>query len=418
MSNNKKQRKTINYKRFAIKIAAFLLAIFVLVSGGLYLYLTGFNDTAVDLSSKLNNDNITRIQTNGKSCNILVMGVDVGTAGSTNANDPKRTDTMILVHYNASDKKISMVSIPRDTLITINGRNQKINAAHAIGGVTSAVAAVQKLIGVKINYYAKVNYKGFDKLIDAIGGVDINITRKMDYDDPTQDLSIHFKKGLVHLDGKKAEEFFRWRKNTDGSGLANGDLGRIENQHIFIAKVMEKVKSPFIIFKIPSVLTAVKSAIETNMDASEIFKFGYIFASIDSDKLSMETLKGAEKSINGVSYVVYDEALNKKVISELSDNKAQVVNKSKLKIKVINGTKKTGLAKDFSTYLVEKGYNEAKTQTGKATVKSKIIVYNGSEDMKSKLQTDFKIDNIEFLSSSDKNFDVVVTLGDDHELMH
>ena len=81
MSNNKKQRKTINYKRFAIKIAAFLLAILVLVSGGLYLYLTGFNDTAVDLSSKLNNDNITRIQTNGKSCNILVMGVDVGKIG-------------------------------------------------------------------------------------------------------------------------------------------------------------------------------------------------------------------------------------------------------------------------------------------------------------------------------------------------
>ena len=85
---------------------------------------------------------------------------------------------------------------------------------------------------------------------------------------------------------------------------------------------------------------------------------------------------------------------------------------------MINGTKKTGLAKDFSTYLTEKGYNEAKTETGEATSKSKITVYNGSEDMKADLQTDFKIDNIEFLTSSDKTFDVVVILGDDHELMH
>ena len=271
MSNNKKQRKIINYKKFAIKIAAFLVAIIVLVFGGIYLYLTGFNNTAVSLSSGLSSDDV-KIQSDSKSRNILIMGVDVGTAGSTNVNDPKRTDTMILVHYNAVDKKVSLISVPRDTLAVVNGRNQKINAAHAIGGVNYAVAAVEKLVGVKIDYYAKINYKGFDELIDAIGGVDINITRKMDYDDPTQDLSIHFNKGLVHLDGKKAEEFFRWRKNSDGSGLANGDLGRIENQHIFITKVMEKVKSPLVIFKISSILTAVKSAIETNMDANELFK--------------------------------------------------------------------------------------------------------------------------------------------------
>lgn len=205
MSDNKKRKKIVDYKRFATVIVVLLVAIIVLVTGWFYFYLAGFNNSAVQLSS----DNVSKIQTSGKSCNILVMGVDIGTAGSTNANDPKRTDTMILAHYNANDKKVSLVSIPRDTLININGSNQKINAAHAIGGVDSAVAAVEKLLGVKIDYYGKINYKGFDKLIDAIGGVDIDITRKMDYDDPSQDLSIHFEKGPVHLDGKKAEEFFR-----------------------------------------------------------------------------------------------------------------------------------------------------------------------------------------------------------------
>lgn len=181
---------------------------------------------------------------------------------------------------------------------------------------------------------------------------------------------------------------------------------------------MEKIKSPTIIFKIPSLLTAVKGAIETNMDANEIFKYLYIFGTINKEKFSMETLKGEEKYVNGVSYVVYNESLNEKIISELGDNKVQSIDKSKLKIKVVNGTKTTGLAKDFSTYLQENGYNKAVTETGEATTKSKIIVYNGSEDMKADLETDFKIDNIEFLSSDDKSFDVVVVLGEDHKLMH
>jgi LCP family protein required for cell wall assembly len=259
MSENKKKKKIVNYKRFALVTIALLVTAIVLIFGGLYFYLASLNNSAVDLSkkgttSKLSKDEIEKIASTGKSFNILVMGVDVGTPGATNANDPKRTDTLIVAHYNAEDKKISLVSIPRDTLIMINNKNQKINSAHAIGGVTYAVDAVEKLLGIRIDYYGKINYEGFRKVIDAIGGLDMDITRTMDYDDPMQDLSIHFKKGTtVHLDGKKAEEFFRWRKNNDGSGFADGDLGRIENQHMFISKVMEKIKSPGIVVKIPSI---------------------------------------------------------------------------------------------------------------------------------------------------------------------
>ena len=179
-------------------------------------------------------------------------------------------------------KKLVWFLFQEILLIKINGKNQKINAAHAIGGVTYAVDAVEKLLGIRIDYYGKIDYEGFRKVIDAIGGVDMDITRTMDYDDPSQDLSIHFKKGTtVHLDGKKAEEFFRWRKNNDGAGLADGDLGRIENQHMFISKIMEKIKSPSIVIKIPSILSAIQNSVETNMDANDILKYGYIFATID-----------------------------------------------------------------------------------------------------------------------------------------
>jgi len=420
MRNNKKGKKTINYKRVFLISASFVVAAGVIIFAGIYSFLSTFNNSAVDLSKVgLNKNDSEKIQNDGKSCNILVMGVDIGTPGSTSVNDPKRTDTLILAHYNAIDKKINLVSIPRDTLISINGKNEKINAAHAIGGVISTVDAVEKLLGVQIDYYGKINYKGFDQLIDAIGGVNVDIPRKMDYDDPTQDLSIHFEKGTnVHLDGKKAEEFFRWRKNTDGSGFANGDLGRIQNQHMFITKVMQKIKSPITIFKIPRILSAIKSAIETNMDAKDILKYGYIFGTINDKKLSMETIQGDLKTIGGVSYVVYKKSLNEKVILELNDGEVQKLDKSKLKIKVINGTKTSGLASDYATYLVENGYNKATTGNGEATSKTKILVYNANKDIKADIEKDFQIDNIEFLSSSDETYDVIVILGKDHKLMH
>jgi len=135
MSDNKKHKRIVNYKRFAIVTTTVVVATFVLVFGCFYFYLANLNNDAVDLSSGLSANQLENIKKNGKSCNILVMGVDVGTPGSTSANDPKRTDTLILAHYNAEDKKINMISIPRDTLVSVNGKNQKINAAHAIVGL-------------------------------------------------------------------------------------------------------------------------------------------------------------------------------------------------------------------------------------------------------------------------------------------
>lgn len=418
MKKERKRKKIVNYKRFAIVTITFVMITFALIFSYFYFYLSNFNNNAVDLSSNLNSKDVEQIKKEGKSCNILIMGVDIGTPGTANANDPKRTDTLIVAHYNAEDDKINLVSIPRDILIKINGKNQKINAAHAIGGVKYAVDAVEKLLSIKIDYYGKIDYEGFRQVIDAIGGIDMDITRNMNYDDPTQNLSIHFKKGTtVHLDGKKAEEFFRWRKNNDGTGFQDGDLGRIENQHMFIGKVMDKVKNPLIVLKIPSILSAIQDYVEVNMDGSEIFKYGYIFASIGRDKLSMDTLKGDAKYISGISYLVYDDDQNKEIISKLQGNSVQNVDKSKLNIKVINGTQKPGLASDFKTFLTEKGYSKVVTENGSSTSKTKIQVYRSDKDLETDLKKDFKIDNIEFLSPTQENFDIIVILGEDHEYM-
>ena len=426
MKNDKKPKKIVNYKRFAIVTITVVVVAFALIFTGFYFYISTFNNNATDLSKKdlssnLSSDEVEEIKKTGESFNILVMGVDIGTAGTTNANDRKRTDTLILAHYNAEDSKISLVSIPRDILIKINGKNQKINAAHAIGGqngVRYAVDAVEELLDIEIDYYGKVDYEGFRQVIDAIGGIEMDITRNMNYDDPSQDLSIHFKKGTtVHLDGKKAEEFFRWRQNNDGTGLANGDLGRIQNQQMFIGKVMDKVKNPTILIKIPSILSAIQKHVEVNMDGNELLKYGYIFASIGRDNLSMDTIKGYDKHIGGVAYLVYDEAQNKETLSKLQDSNVTNIDKSSLRVKVINGTQKSGLASDFKAFLTEKGYSNVVTENGTATTKTEILVYNNNKDMEAVLKKDFKIDNIEFSTSTTENFDIIVILGEDHEYM-
>ena len=425
MRKGRKRKKIVNYKRFTIVTFTFLVMVALLAFGYFYFYLLGFNNSAVDLSKDnlvLNKDAVEKIKKDGKSCNILVMGVDVGDPDSESADVRKRTDTMILAHYNSQNKKVDLISIPRDTLISINGRNQKINAAHAIGGVDGvkyAVTAVEELLGVSIDYYGKIDYEGFRGIINAIGGIDMDITREMDYDDPTQNLSIHFKKGTtVHLDGEKAEEFFRWRKNNDGSGFINGDLDRIENQHMFIGKLMDKIKSPAIVIKIPSILSSIEKNVETNMDANEIIKYGWIFATIGNDNLSMDRVQGESKYINNLSYFIYDDDKNQEIISKLYDIEVRSFDKSKFKIQVLNGTEKVGLASDYSTYITKIGYNAVVTDNGEAANTSKILVYNGDEAIKDDLINDFKIDNIQFLSSTEKNFDIIVILGEDHEYIY
>ncbi len=250
----------------------------------------------------------------GGIVNILVTGTDLSEA---------RTDTIMLASYNPHIGSLKMISIPRDTLVTLKGKNSKINAANAYGGESLLVATVENLLDIDINYYATINYTGFDRMIDAIGGVNMTIPETMDYDDPTQDLEIHFEKGkTVHLNGKKAEEFFRWRENNDGTGMANGDIGRIDNQHLLIEKVMGKVKSPIGLLRTPYVLYVASQNIETNMKAADIIKYGFKIATIDKSKVDTATLQGSTPYIGGVSYFVYDKKKNSELTASLKNGKS------------------------------------------------------------------------------------------------
>lgn len=409
---------SIKKKHLALKVLIFIFILAGFTGAYFYHYLSSFSNKP----STAGEGKITlKAVEKDKPVNILIMGVDVGDPKSKSKDDPKRTDTIMLANYNPNTKEFNIVSIPRDTLIKINGKNTKINSAHAIGGVDYLIKSVEKLLDIDINFYGKVDYEGFRKIIDAIGGVDITIKNTMKYDDPSQNLSINFKKGeTVHLNGKKAEEFFRWRKNNDGTGLADGDLGRIENQHLFIEKVIEKLKSPSIITKIPQIMSIVPKYSETNMDATNIAKYGLTIVNTNKENIKMTTLKGDGAYIDEISYFLYDEKQNSDILkvlhneSKTESNDTINFDKDKIKIQILNGTNRNGLADSVSKILKEKGYNNIVVGNSKTTKNSRIQI-NDTIDKKSieVIKKDFNISNIIYNEQKDKNFDIIFVIGND-----
>lgn len=162
--------------------------------------------------------------------NILLYGVD---------NDAGGSDTNMLMRFDAVNKTVDIVSLPRDTLMS-NGH--KLNSSYNNGGTEALRSNIEDMLGVPVDFYVSVDLKGFIALIDQIGGVEFDVPCDMDYDDPYQDLHIHFKAGLQKLNGQQAMEVVRFRHNNDNTGYGGRqDLGRIGTQQAFLKTVAQKL---------------------------------------------------------------------------------------------------------------------------------------------------------------------------------
>ncbi|MDU5721261.1 MAG: LCP family protein [Clostridium butyricum] len=354
-----------------------------------------------------------------KPVNILLLGMDIGDPNQEDNKDIKRTDTIIVVNYNPETDKITTVSVPRDTLIQNNGNSVKINSAFAIGGYSRIKTEVEGLLNVNINYIVKVDYDAFVDIIDAIGGVKMKIERNMIYDDEGQNLHINFKAGeTVKLDGQKAQEFFRWRKNNDGSGFANGDLDRIQNQQKFIAKVIDKCTNPLIVFRIPKIMSAIGNNVETNMSPFSIIKYGLKFMGVSNNDISMLTAAGTPKTINGQSFLVFDKNSNKDIISQLASSEVSSqsengISRENIKIKILNATKINGLASELKINMNNLGYT--KIDTGNTELSDKTVILSNNKNMLKTISKDLDIKNSgkKDDKAEYKDYDVIIILGKD-----
>jgi len=214
---------------------------------------------------------------------ILLGGLDDENGGS---------DTNLLVAVDAKNGKIDVVSLPRDTLLNVSWSVKKLNNAYHHGGFSQTMAEVSRLLGIPVDHYVTVNLKAFVELVDAIEGVDFEIPVDMDYDDPYQDLHIHFSKGLQHLDGQQALEVVRWRQNNDGTGYPTADIGRIATQQDFLRAVAEQTLQLSNWDKVGAMAEIFKNNVDTDLELANLIWLGEQALTVGSDNITFHTLPG------------------------------------------------------------------------------------------------------------------------------
>lgn len=245
--------------------------------------------------------------------NVLLLGTDDGDSEDFGSDAPKRTDAMLLVSFDPQNDQVSVLSLPRDTRVTIPGRrgHDKINAAYAYGGVPLARKTVSNLLQVPINHYMQVDWKGFIKVVDMLGGVDLDVEQDMDYEDPYADLKIHLKKGKQHLNGEKAGEYVRFRHDE------MGDIGRVKRQQKFMKALASQFFTVSNVVKLPLIIKTALDYMDTDMDIMTMIRAGNCLRIFGDNSIKSVMLYGDFRTIDGLSYWVTTPAQVEKTLNEL-----------------------------------------------------------------------------------------------------
>ncbi|MCR5262145.1 MAG: LCP family protein [Candidatus Gastranaerophilales bacterium] len=341
-------------------IAALIMSI-LLVSTGIFATYKYFQeDFEISLfdfdkqgKNKSDKDNL-KVKGNlfNRKHNILILGVD-SNGTDTDPFENTRSDTILIVTLKPKDKSVNIISIPRDSKVFLAHRNgvQKINAAHAIGGVKLTKDTIEETFGIKINNYIVFNTEGIVKFIDAIGGVPVYVEKDMVYHDWSGKLHIDLKKGTHMLSGKEAEGFLRYRKD------ALGDIGRTSRQQWFVRAVAERLKDPEVITKIPEALRIADEYVKSDLSLYQMAQYAAYAASIDLSKVETATMPGAPNKKGYISYWILDPEQCKDVISRMVYNKKPDVDADKLPVAGIMYTSENEKqATSIKNKLEEAGY--------------------------------------------------------------
>jgi len=234
---------------------------------------------------------------------ILVVGGDYrkGEAG--------RSDTILLVFLDSKEKTVGIMNIPRDTYANIVGKNikTKINHAFAYGGVDMTKDTIEEFLDIEIDHYVDTDFDGFASLIDALGGITVDVEKRMYY----QPENIDLQKGVQKLDGEQALGYVRFR--SDGLG----DLGRVERQQKFLSILADQVMSLSTLWKIPKLVGIFQDNVETDISLREMLSLANAFKSFNVSQIKTSILPGEPEYIDGISYYISDPTATAQLIDEL-----------------------------------------------------------------------------------------------------
>ena len=265
------------------------------------------------LGGQLNNIFFESVQTKeikGKAINILFMGIDARDAKSNS-----RSDTMIMASIDPNTKKTALVSIPRDTRIkNASGHYDKINSINFLEGPEAACKQVANLLNVPVDYYVVTNFAGFGEIVDALGGVHINVPPGMKHADLIDpELAFNIPQGNQYLNGKQALAFMRYR------GGPTADIGRTENQQKFIKALAAEMLQSKTILKLPQLIPQINKNVRTNLPLKDMIYLANMGKDLDVANLSAQTLPGYfyQDNATGASYWEADRKIASILVESL-----------------------------------------------------------------------------------------------------
>ena len=359
--------------------------------------------------SKFNFKMLSRYQ------NILLLGVD-SNGPNTLPFSGVRSDTMIILSIDIHGKSVNAISIPRDSKVYIaEGHGvQKINSAYALGGIDLTKKTIEETLGIKIHNYIIVNAEGVRQLIDAIGGVPIHIDQNMHYHDYAAGLHIDFSKGDYVLSGEEAEEYLRFRKD------ALGDIGRVHRQQKFIKALIEQVKSPEALRKIPEALKIASLYTRTDLNLYQMSQYAAAARDIDLNKVEFVMLPGGPNKKGIISYWILDPEKTQQVINRLIYRQKTDMAPNEFSVGLMYSRMKEIEAMTIREQLKSAGYDVNCTGRSSMIEESQIIGYNTqiSKDMIKAMQRKVpEISEYRFVHNPVRNYcnnsDVVITIKND-----
>jgi LCP family protein required for cell wall assembly len=298
--------------------------------------------------------------------NLLAMGIDDGRGGRG------RSDTMLLVRVDTRARQVSALSIPRDTRVPLGGgRFIKVNSAYARGGAPLAARVVRDLTGMPVDYTVCTDFAGFRRLVDLVGGIELEVEQPMEYVDHWGGLRIHLQPGLQHLDGDKAVQYVRFRRNSSGGGDGS-DISRIARQQKFMLALAARCTTGSNLVRLPELVRESQRQIRTDLSTTDLLYLAGLAKEIGAGRLNVVTVPGKTELVDGQSYWLPDRPRLAKMIQEWTEPPARGT--APVSVAVLNGSRQPGLGRRVAAQLARRGYRIAVVGNSKApTAESRVI---------------------------------------------
>ena len=387
-------------------------------------------EAAVFTQDDIATGNSLRLPRLTRPVNVLVLGVKVI---SSDVNDYEAveadgydalvdsfeglSDTMLLLRFDPSSERVSVLSIPRDTRTSVDGVVTKINEANREGGPALSAQAVSELMGgVAIDRYMRINVQGVETLIDALGGVEMDVPKDMKYQDDSQHLYINLKAGEQRLDGDKALQFLRYRYDDQG------DIGRIQRQQMMMRALTEQALNPTTIGRLPKILSVIQSHVDTNLSVEELAALVGFGAQIDRSNVQMLMLPGDFSSYEEyeLSYWLPDYSEIDMMAAQYfglanSYGAAEAVDPASLRVAIQDSTYDDLAVQSLTDSLYDAGYYNVFVDRSwpQPLSETRIVAQSGDLSSAEAVQRFLGIGEVRVESTGSLESDITIQLGQD-----